>query len=70
MIWPVICGAIFLLLGIFLFLKPGLVFKLTEQWKSYSAEEPSDLYLISTKFGGVLLFLLGISMIVLPFILE
>ena len=63
-------GIFFLVLGLFLFLKPGLVWKLTEQWKSYRADEPSDLYLLSTKFGGILFALLGLAMIVLPLVLE
>ncbi len=66
-----VCGGIiFLVLGIFFFLKPQLVWKLTEEWKSYRADEPSDLYLISTKFGGILFALLGAIMILLPLILE
>ena len=31
-------------LGMFIFLKPGLVWKLTEEWKSYRADEPSEFY--------------------------
>ncbi len=66
-----VCGGIiFLALGIFFFLKPDLVWKLTEEWKSYRADEPSELYLISTKFGGILFALLGAIMILLPLILE
>ena len=30
----------------FIFLKPGLIWKLTEEWKSYRADELSDLYFI------------------------
>ena len=26
----------------FIFLKPGLIWKLTEEWKSYRADEPSE----------------------------
>ena len=65
-----VCGGIiFLVLGIFILLKPHLVWKLTEEWKSYRADEPSDLYLKSTKFGGILFALLGAIMIMLPLIL-
>ncbi|MCH1936305.1 DUF6199 family natural product biosynthesis protein [Enterocloster sp. OA11] len=66
-----VCGGIiFLGLGMFIFLKPHLVWKLTEEWKSYRADEPSDIYLKSTKFGGILFALLGAIMIMLPLILE
>ena len=52
------------------FLKPDLVWKLTEAWKSYRADEPSELYLKTTKIGGILFALLGVVMIILPFILK
>ena len=66
-----VCGGIiFLGLGMFIFLKPHLVWKLTEEWKSYRADEPSDIYLTSTKFGGILFALLGAIMIMLTLILE
>ena len=35
----------------FIFLKPGLIWKLTEEWKSYRADEPSEFYLKATKIG-------------------
>ncbi len=70
MLWSICGGIIILGLGIFIFLKPRLVWKLTEEWKSYRADEPSDLYLKSTKVGGALFALFGVIMIILPFILE
>lgn len=70
MLWSVIGGAIIFLLGLFIFLKPDLVWKLTEEWKSYRADEPSELYLKVTKISGIFFALFGIVMIVLPFILE
>lgn len=69
MLWAVFAGIVIFALGGFIFLKPDIIWKITEQWKSYSADGPSDLYLISTKTGGVLFMLLGIAMAVLPFIL-
>lgn len=63
-------GILLIALGIFLFVRPDLMWKLTEQWKSYSADEPSDLYLLSTKIGGILLGIVGIAVLVLPFLLE
>lgn len=70
MLWSICGGILFLALGMFAFLKPNLVWKLTEEWKSYRADEPSDLYIKSTKFGGILFVLLGVMMIILPFILK
>ena len=70
MLWSVLGGTVIAALGAFVFLKPGLVWELTEKWKSYRADEPSDIYLTSTKFGGILFALLGAIMIMLPLILE
>ena len=56
MIVTIFAGVIFAVIGIFIFLKPDVIWNLTEKWKSYRADEPSELYLKSTKFGGVLEF--------------
>ncbi len=68
--WMIWAGIVFLALGAFLFFRPDLVWKLTEQWKSYRADEPSELYVISTKVGGVAFALCGVAAVVLPFVLR
>ncbi len=70
MLWSIFGGMIILALGIVMFLKPHIVWKLTEEWKSYGADEPSDLYLKSTKMGGILFALVGVIMMILPLLLE
>ena len=70
MLWSIFLGLLLLGIGILAFLKPDFIWKVTEQWKSYSADEPSDLYLFSTKFGGILFILLGIAAVLLPLILK
>ena len=70
MLWPICGGIIIFALGMFIFLKPDLVWKLTEAWKSYRADEPSEFYLKVAKIGGISFALFGIIMITLPFILE
>ena len=62
--WSIGGGIIIFALGMFIFLKPGLIWKLTE------ADEPSEFYLKTTKIGGILFALFGIIMIMLPVILE
>ena len=52
------------------FWKPDLVWKLTEEWKSYCADEPSEFYLKVTKIRGILFALFGIAAMILPFIVE
>ena len=64
--WSIGGGIIIFALGMFIFLKPGLIWKLTEKWKSYCADEPSEFYLKTTKIGGILFALFGIIMIMLP----
>ncbi|MEG0649216.1 MAG: hypothetical protein RR764_05200 [Oscillospiraceae bacterium] len=70
MYWSICGGVVIIVLGIFVYLKPNLIWKLTEQWKSYSADEASDLYIKNTKLSGVLFALFGIVMIVLPLIMK
>ena len=57
--WSIGGGIIIFALGMFIFLKPGLIWKLTEEWKSYRADEPSEFYLKTTKIGGILFALFG-----------
>ena len=59
-----------LAVGMFLFWKPDLVWKLTEEWKAYCADEPSEFYLKVTQISGILLALFGIVVMILPFIVE
>lgn len=70
MLWSIFGGMIILALGMVMFLKPHIVWRLTEEWKSYGADEPSDLYLKSTKIGGILFALVGVIMMILPLLLE
>lgn len=70
MFWCIGSGIFFFALGMFLFWKPDLVWKLTEEWKSYCADEPSEFYLKVTKIYGILLALFGIVVMILPFIVE
>lgn len=57
--WSIGGGIIIFALGMFIFLKPGLIWKLTEEWKSYRTDEPSEFYLKTTKIGGILFAILG-----------
>ncbi len=63
-------GLLMLLIGAFLFSKPQLLWELTEKWKSYYSDEPSDFYLKSTKFGGICFAVAGLAMIIAPLVLQ
>ena len=65
MLWPTCGGIIIFALGMFIFLKPDLVWKLTEEWKSDRADEPSEFYLKTTKISGIIFALFGIIIIIL-----
>ena len=68
--WIIFIGLVFLALGLFLFFRPDLYWALTEKWKSYSADEPSDLYRFCTKGAGVLLAVFGVAALVLAFVVK
>ena len=40
MMWAVFTGLLIAGIGVFVFLKPRLIWDLTEKWKSYRADEP------------------------------
>ena len=70
MSWCIGGETFFLAQRMFLFWKPDLDWNLTEEWKSYCADEPSEFYLKVTKICGILLALFGIVVMILPFIVE
>lgn len=62
-----IMGILFILVGALLLLKPKLLFDLTESWKNNASSDPSKLYLLSTRFGGVVILGIGIANMVVFF---
>lgn len=68
MVWTVFAGLLLMGLGALYFLRPDLVWKYTERWKSYSADEPSDFYKLNTKIGGAVFFLVGLAGLLLQWI--
>jgi len=45
--------------GFLMWLKPSLIWELTESWKSNNGTEPSDFYVSSTRFNGILCIIVG-----------
>lgn len=70
MVWTWIVGVLLIGGGLLLALKPKLFWKLAERWKSYYADEPSDLYIGSSRIGGAVCAVLGAVAIVLPYLLK
>ena len=64
MIQTIICSIILIVVGILLLLFPHTIFELTQSWKYASVTDPSKLYLISTRIGGIILMGVGAVCIV------
>lgn len=62
--------ALILAVGIFMFLKPDIIWYLSESWKSDGADGPSDFYLKVTRMSGILIAAGSILIAVLPLVLE
>ncbi|WP_078548800.1 DUF6199 family natural product biosynthesis protein [Litchfieldia alkalitelluris] len=64
----VLLGIILFIIGLTMIIKPSFIWLIAESWKSEDATEPSGLYLMSTRFGGIMCSLVGISSIVITFL--
>lgn len=58
-------GAFFALLGLLMLRKPDCFWLISEKWKSDSADGPSDLYIFSTKIGGIVFLVVAAFCIVM-----
>ncbi|SFF11092.1 hypothetical protein SAMN04487969_11463 [Paenibacillus algorifonticola] len=56
-------GILLICFGLLLAVRPALAWSLTESWKSNDGTEPSSLYPLSTRFGGILCTLAGLGAI-------
>jgi hypothetical protein len=61
--------AIFLIgAGLFMLAKPIWLWGIFERWKSSDATEPSSLYVLSLRFGGVVCLVVGILNVMVYFL--
>lgn len=60
----IILGIILIVVGILMLVRPTVVWSITESWKSNDATEPSTLFKLSTRFGGVMCTLVGVGVII------
>ena len=60
-----VIGIICIIIGLFCYLKPDLVYEITEEWKSYSNGDPSDSYIKRTKNIGISFLIYGVAIIIL-----
>ena len=65
-----ILGSIFLLIvGVLMLCFPDAVYWITESWKANAPSDPSGLYKIHIRIGGIVFSLVGIAGIIANFIL-
>lgn len=65
-----ILGSIFLLVaGLLMLFFPAVMYSITESWKSNASSEPSGLYKIHIRIGGVACSLVGIAGLIACFVL-
>jgi uncharacterized membrane protein len=64
----IILTVLLTLVGLLMIVLPSVIWTITESWKSNDATEPSDLYILSTRFGGVMCTLTGVGGIVVHLI--
>ena len=60
---------ILLIVGLFLLFCPGIVYEITESWKNSTSTEPSDLYRLHIRIGGIVCTLIGVAGVVTYFLL-
>ncbi|MDD6887927.1 MAG: DUF6199 family natural product biosynthesis protein [Candidatus Aphodomorpha sp.] len=70
MVWTWIAGVLLIVAGLLLVFWPKQIWRIAERWKSYYADEPSDLYLNSSWIGGLILAVAGVVVVVLPYFLK
>ncbi len=70
MVWTWIAGSLLVVAGLLLVFCPKQIWRFAERWKSYYADEPSDLYLNSSWIGGLILAAVGVVIVVLPYFLK
>lgn len=52
----IVAAIILICVSVFMFIKPNIIWMITEAWKSNSADGPSELFILSSRFGAVLMF--------------
>jgi hypothetical protein len=64
----VFIGILLAVVGVVMLLKPGLIWRVTESWKSTDASEPSSMYVLSLRVGGVMFLLVGLGNVIVYFL--
>ena len=70
MVYCIILSVVCLALGLLCALRPALVWKWCERWKSCRADEPSETYVFGVRLGGALFLVFGAVLPFLPLVLK
>ena len=54
-------GILFVIAGMIMLVSPKTIFQIVEGWKGTDDKEPSTLYKINLRVGGVVFLILGIA---------
>ncbi len=65
----ILMAVLLILAGAVMVVWPSAVWAFSESWKSSDATEPSDLYLVSTRIGGVITGSVGTVFLVVLLVL-
>lgn len=63
-----VLGIFFIIIGALFILNPSFIWLITESWKSEDGTEPSSLYMWNTRFGGLILMIVGIGSVIVAFL--
>jgi len=55
----ILLSLVLIIIGSIMFFKPNVFYKITESWKSDTYGEPSYLFQLSTRVGGLIFILVG-----------
>jgi hypothetical protein len=61
-------GIILVIIGLVMIRFPEAFYRLTQSWKNSTTSDPSHKYILATKFGGIMFFIIGILSIIVQFI--
>lgn len=65
----ILIGITFVGIGLLMLISPSTFYSITQSWKNDSKSEPSNLFIVSTRFGGAMFSFVGIASILLQFLL-
>ncbi|MDQ1002566.1 hypothetical protein QFZ28_002966 [Neobacillus niacini] len=61
-------GVFFIIIGVLFIINPSFIWLITESRKSDDDTEPSRIYIWNTRFGGMILLIVGIGSVIVSFL--